>query len=139
MQSIKWILVFCQAFFAIPVSLSLVLFHFFVGFSRVAAFSRAELKVALNLSPSLWGFDSLGSSSRERERVDGSAFNCLTICRLMRRGNPSNHHVRFPLSFSSSFSFFFFLPPSFCCLAFILFACFLSFLLCIGLLPAGIF
>lgn len=112
MQSIKWILVFCQAFFAIPVSLSLVLFHFFVGFSRVAAFSRAELKVALNLSPSLWGFDSLGSSSRERERVDGSAFNCLTICRLMRRGNPSNHHVRFPLSFSSSFSFFFFLPPS---------------------------
>lgn len=134
MQSIKWILVFCLAFFAHPVPLSLSL-SFFVGFSRVAAFSRPKLEVALNLSPSLWGFDSLGNSSRERERVDGSAFNCLTICRLMRRGNPTNHHVRFPLSFS----FLLFLPPFFCCLAFILFACFLSFLLCIGLLPAGIF
>lgn len=119
MQSIKWILVFCLAFFAHPVPLSFFLF-FFVGFSRVAAFSRPKLKVALNLSPSLWGFDSLGNSSRERERVDGSAFNCLTICRLMRRGNPTNHHVRFLLSFT--FSLFL---PSFA--AFLSFFCLLSF------------
>lgn len=91
-----------------------------MGFSRVAAFSRPKLKVALNLSPSLWGFDSLGNSSRERERVDGSAFNCLTICRLMRRGNPTNHHVRFPLFFSSHL----FLPPSL-----LLLPCFHSFCL----------
>lgn len=110
---------FLSGFLCIPHSLSLCLPLYFscsiVAFSRVAAFSQPELKVALNLSPSLWAFDSLEYSNRdgERERVNGSAFNCLTILSSHATREPKNHHVGFVSARSLS------LPP--CCRDFFLF------------------